>query len=114
MEVRGERRGGIIVVLPMERGKIDISHLISFCSTVERMGRMVRGGLRSDDGYGALRSSSMSWLGYGARGRVGPRRHPLHTPLLSLSSPQILKTLAAMVSPIAIRVIAGAKQEVNK
>jgi hypothetical protein len=74
VEVRGDRRGGIIVVLPMGQNRHFTSHfLLLHCG---EDGAAVRGGLRSDGRYGALRSSSTSWLGYGARGRVGRKGRP--------------------------------------
>jgi hypothetical protein len=80
-----ERRGGIFVVLPAESGKIDISHLISFSSVVERMGRTLRSSLRCAGGYGALRSST-HWLGYGEK--AGPSLDTTHS--LPLFSPFLL------------------------
>jgi hypothetical protein len=57
----------------------------------------MRGGVQIAGGYRTLRSSAMSWLGYGGRARVGPRCHPLPRPLLSLS-PTLLETLAAAMA----------------
>jgi hypothetical protein len=80
------------------RGKIVFSHPIFFTSTVERTGQAVRGGGQIAGGYGALRSSTVSCLGYGERYRVGPRCNPILLRLLPLS-PAPHETLAAAMAP---------------
>jgi hypothetical protein len=79
------------------RGKIILSRLIFFTSTVERTGQAVHGGVQITGGYGALRSSTISCLGYGERSRVGLRCNPILLPLLPLS-PAPHKTLATAMA----------------
>jgi hypothetical protein len=75
------------------RGKIVFSRTIFFTPTVERTGQAVRGGVRIAGGYGALRSSTVYWLGYGERARVGPI--PSTPASSSLPFSYSLQTLAA-------------------
>jgi hypothetical protein len=87
-------RGGSPVVSFAHRGKIDFSCFISFCSTMERTGRAVRGGGSFAGGY---RANNLA--GHGgpskANGRLPPPLLPFSSPCCPNLSPRpLLQTLA--------------------